>query len=660
MSRFPSLRCQLSAAVLLLVAGNSLVADAPANEPSGELVVRSAVVTPAEVLPRPTGDAPAFASLCPRKTRSVFNPSLADARWERSIERVAGRYSLGIAVGLDGRVIYAHDAARRRAPASNQKLLLSLALFERLGPRYRIPTQAAARRISDGVVQGDLWVLGRGDPTMTADEPGYWGEFEATTLADLAGRIKWAGVRRIEGRVMAAMDFFAQDFDAPGWQPYVPGRYVQLPSSLVLNGNYTVRGNPEKAVAAALAKQLERIDVHVAGAPRAGVPPVSVSRIATVRSRPLAELVAYMNRSSNNFFAEVFGKLLGAEVYEPPGTIKKGARAIEGWARAHGVDLAADDSSGLSYSNRVSPQAIVRLLGVAESKPWGRALRNALPAPGEGTLRYRLRGLNARAKTGSLFNGASTLSGWVRSSRDRQRVEFSMLGRNVPAAVQDRVVKIVSRARIRLPKQSPLGCTRSLSTSRKLGAAASAPGDARDTGIRWRHSIALGTYTSGRLVNGVQLPAEGRHFFTWDPVHKSVPNRGYRRFGTDRLIRIVLKVLEDYAAEHPRAPRVGIGDLSRPKGGDFGPQFGGLGHSSHQNGLDVDVYYPRRDGRERAPRRPHQIDRLLAQDLVDRFVRAGAVYVFVGPNTRLTGPQKVVQSLPYHDDHMHVRIPKKP
>jgi hypothetical protein len=72
--------------------------------------------------------------------------------------------------------------------------------------------------------------------------------------------------------------------------------------------------------------------------------------------------------------------------------------------------------------------------------------------------------------------------------------------------------------------------------------------------------------------------------------------------------------------------------------------------------LDVDVYYPRRDGREREPRKPAQIDRRLAQDLVDRFVAAGARFVFVGPNTRLTGPPRVVQVLAHHDNHMHVRI----
>jgi hypothetical protein len=178
----------------------------------------------------------------------------------------------------------------------------------------------------------------------------------------------------------------------------------------------------------------------------------------------------------------------------------------------------------------------------------------------------------------------------------------------------------------------------------------------RRAGIRWRHSRAVGLPWAGRLIRGVHLPAEGRHFFTWDPIRKRSPNRAYRRWGTDVLLRTILGVLDRYASAHPRAPRVAIGDLSRRHGGDFGKRFGGLGHSSHQNGLDVDVYYPRWDHRERAPRWASQIDRRLSQDLVGRFVRAGAQYVFVGPDTGLAGPPKIVQPLIYHNDHMHVRI----
>jgi murein endopeptidase len=98
-----------------------------------------------------------------------------------------------------------------------------------------------------------------------------------------------------------------------------------------------------------------------------------------------------------------------------------------------------------------------------------------------------------------------------------------------------------------------------------------------------------------------------------------------------------------------------IGDLSRPHGGDFGPRFGYIGHASHQNGLDADVYYPRADGRERAPRNAAQIDRRLSQELVDRFVRAGAALVLVGPSTGLTGPR--VEVLANHDNHLHMRLP---
>jgi murein endopeptidase len=115
-------------------------------------------------------------------------------------------------------------------------------------------------------------------------------------------------------------------------------------------------------------------------------------------------------------------------------------------------------------------------------------------------------------------------------------------------------------------------------------------------------------------------------------------------------------VLRQYRSTHSLAPRVLIGDLSRRHGGDFGPRFGGIGHASHQNGLDVDVFYPRRDRRELPPRRPGQVDLVLSQALVNGFVRAGAQYVFVGPSLPLRGPRRVVQPLVHHDGHMHVRL----
>ena len=178
-----------------------------------------------------------------------------------------------------------------------------------------------------------------------------------------------------------------------------------------------------------------------------------------------------------------------------------------------------------------------------------------------------------------------------------------------------------------------------------------------DPPIAWRESRAVGKPFAGRLVRGVQLPAEGVDFWTYDWGTRTIPNRPWRRWGTDRLVRTVLTVLREFRAANPGAPRVGVADLSRRHGGPFGRNFGGLGHASHQNGLDVDVLYPRPDRLELRAWAPDLVDRARAQDLVDRFVAAGATDVFTGPSLDLRGPRGVVVALVNHDDHLHVRIP---
>jgi murein endopeptidase len=183
------------------------------------------------------------------------------------------------------------------------------------------------------------------------------------------------------------------------------------------------------------------------------------------------------------------------------------------------------------------------------------------------------------------------------------------------------------------------------------------PGSPDFAQIAWRQSRALGKpFSRGRLVDGVQLPELGEDFFTWDPVFNRIPNRPERRWGTDALIRTVLTVIHAYRTAHDSVARVGIMDLSREHGGPFGPQYGGLGHSSHQNGLDADILYPRLDGLEKRAYKVELVDQALAQDLVDRFVAAGAQKIFVGPRLHLHGPKRIVVPLVHHDDHMHVRI----
>jgi murein endopeptidase len=144
---------------------------------------------------------------------------------------------------------------------------------------------------------------------------------------------------------------------------------------------------------------------------------------------------------------------------------------------------------------------------------------------------------------------------------------------------------------------------------------------------------------------------EGANWVTWNPITDSRPNAPKRLYGSERTIHAILSVTRAYPAAHPNAPRVVIGDISREGGGPMDD------HVSHQNGLDVDVYFPRLDRALRAPTTAGEIDHRLAQDLLSRFVAAGAQMIFVGYSTGLHGPAGVVTPYPGHEYHMHVRFP---
>ena len=115
-------------------------------------------------------------------------------------------------------------------------------------------------------------------------------------------------------------------------------------------------------------------------------------------------------------------------------------------------------------------------------------------------------------------------------------------------------------------------------------------------------SRAVGRPGKGRLVKGVPLPEESDFWFTWNFPGGFSPNPDFRRYGTEKLVLTVECVLSAYGARHPELARAGVADLSLTHGGPFyGRKYGGLGHGSHQNGLDVDVLMPRLDLCECAP-----------------------------------------------------------
>ena len=167
------------------------------------------------------------------------------------------------------------------------------------------------------------------------------------------------------------------------------------------------------------------------------------------------------------------------------------------------------------------------------------------------------------------------------------------------------------------------------------------------------HSRAIGKPWNGRLECGQRLPVASVDYTTWDNALKRPLNRPWRRYGTRKLVAITERVAADYRLRW--GTRLVIGDLSRTHGGPFGPEFGGSGHNSHQNGLDVDIYYPRRDQLDLPPFKIRDVDRERAQWLVDR-VEQDAKIAFIGPNVGLRRTSKKVEYLIHHDNHVHLRI----
>lgn len=385
--------------------------------------------------------APAFAG-----TGTSAGPGRAapeDPWWSKRIDALIAGRAVSVAVGNDGTFWYRSGARVPRAPASNEKLLLSMALFSALGPDATVSTRAmTARSPTDGVVDGDLWLVGRGDPEVGPDR-----------LNALADEVVSAGITRIRGSVVGSPGPFGRDWWAAGWRRNFPEDEVAIPTALTFRGNVGPGGahvsDPELRAAAYLTKALRRRGVAVGGKPGVGTPRGRRVVVASVESAPLSDIVRRMDVNSINLDAEVLGKLLGAET-SGRASIAGGAAAIDAYtAKAGAPGFTPYDASGLSYDDRVTAQGMVRLLWVADRQTWAEALRLALPIGGQGTLEGRLGGVRVRAKTGTL-HGVSALSGWVWSKRAGSWIEFSILDAGMTKSqavrIEDAIVRLVAAA----------------------------------------------------------------------------------------------------------------------------------------------------------------------------------------------------------------------
>jgi serine-type D-Ala-D-Ala carboxypeptidase/endopeptidase (penicillin-binding protein 4) len=113
-----------------------------------------------------------------------------------------------------GETLYKHNAAKLFIPASNQKMVVSSVALQQLGPEYRFKTIIGARgAIAEQTLNGDLAVMGRGDPTASERVRGD----AMTPLREIADSLWQRGIRRIVGNVVAHGNAFPGPVAGSGW-----------------------------------------------------------------------------------------------------------------------------------------------------------------------------------------------------------------------------------------------------------------------------------------------------------------------------------------------------------------------------------------------------------------------------------------------------------
>jgi len=136
-----------------------------------------------------------------------------------------------------GDVIYARDNARHVMPASNMKLVTLAVAAERLGWDFRFETRLeAAGAIVDGVLDGDLIVVGGGDPSIGTSDA-----FGSPLFSTWVAALREAGIRRIDGRLIGDDAAFDDEGRGGGWAwDYLTAGYAAPSGALSYNENVAV------------------------------------------------------------------------------------------------------------------------------------------------------------------------------------------------------------------------------------------------------------------------------------------------------------------------------------------------------------------------------------------------------------------------------------
>lgn len=314
--------------------------------------------------------------------------------------------SMGIVVrdASSGKLLYQDHGSQRLVPASNMKLLTSVAAFAVLGADYRFETRLLTNGRQRGdTLDGDIYLQGSGDPTLTPEDI----DVLAVTLAQ-------HGIRQIRGRLLLDESAFDKIPLGAGWswdnENYAfaapisalnysfdpqgdinvvrvdvhPGINKKLPAAIasypdksgvtlvnqtttgevtaltysrragsnqiVVGGTIALRDatrsrlvpidDPGRAVGEQLYAALKKYRVTVHGEIGRAAAPASATLLANKSSAPLSQLAVTLLKLSNNGYAETLTKAMGRKV-QGVGSWDAGLLAISQFLQQQGIASAA-------------------------------------------------------------------------------------------------------------------------------------------------------------------------------------------------------------------------------------------------------------------------------------------------------------------------------
>jgi D-alanyl-D-alanine carboxypeptidase/D-alanyl-D-alanine-endopeptidase (penicillin-binding protein 4) len=367
--------------------------------------------------------------------RGAFAPALDGAK----------SWSLAVA-GPGGQMIYGDRSGDAVAPASVQKLIVAASALDALGPNYRYHTIfAAAEPAGDGVLEGNLWLAGSGDPSL-----------QSSDVRNGIAVLLRSGLRRIDGSVVIDATAMSGPAYNPHWDADDAGQdYAPPTSGISLDGDtvesddggqpvWTPMQDVQHYVAGQTATMLRARGILVSTSPSLGAAPLGTVVLWNHKSAPLSVLETHMLFVSDNHYAEQLLRTVGEEV-TGESRDDSGVDAERLFLTRLGVPspgLRLLDGSGLSRNNRVAAITVARLLVAEEPLLYG-----LLPRGGrDGTLAdydFTTALGRVRAKSGHLSN-VSSLAGYA-STLHHGRVAFAFLIDGSPADPDASIVRAVDR-----------------------------------------------------------------------------------------------------------------------------------------------------------------------------------------------------------------------